>query len=211
MGELSIIGDALMLREGAFQTVLNTPRGLTLALIVVAVAGLSEALAQSLVLFANRVKPHRFVASLLLSAGLYTLGFVLWTTSVWLVGSYLYDREQGLLTVTGAVGLAYAPYLFNFLVLTPYWGSGISVALSLWSLLAVLIAVQVTLSLTLLQALVCSALGWILLQVLRRTVGRPVIWAVRWLRGHIAGVPLVTNRRELSELLRNGHNGDSSR
>ena len=207
-GVLSLLGRVLTLREEPFAWVMREPAGLRLALAVVVLAGLSEALGQSVVLFANRVKPRRFVASLFLSAGLYTAGFVLWALSVWLVGTYVFDAQQTLRTVTKAVGLAYAPYLFAFFILTPFWGDGVSVALSLWSLLAVLVAVQVTLSLTLAQALLCSALGWVLLQLLRRTVGRPVIWGVLWLRGRIAGVPLITGREALQELL---HEHDETR
>ena len=205
---LSLLGRVLTLREEPFAWVMREPTGLRLALAVVVLAGLSEALGQSVVLFANRVKPRRFVASLFLSAGLYTAGFVLWALSVWLVGTYVLDSQQSLRTVTKAVGLAYAPYLFSFFVLTPFFGDGVAVALSLWSLLAVLVAVQVTLSLTLSQALLCSALGWVLLQLLRRTVGRPVIWGVLWLRERIAGVPLITGREALQELL---HEHDETR
>ncbi len=199
---LSLISQVLRLQEEPFALLQSSPQGLRTALIIVLLAGLSEALAQSVVLFANRVKPHRFAGSLALSAGFYTAGFALFAFSVWLFAGYLFDRQQAFRDVLKAIGLGYAPYLFSFFILTPYWGNGIAVALSLWSLLAILVAIRVTLELSLWQALLCSALGWLLLQVLRRTLGRPVIWSARWLRSRIAGVPLVTDHKGLNELLK---------
>jgi hypothetical protein len=196
----ALIGRALGLDGTAFLSIQRMPEGLWLALAVVLLAGISEAVGQSIVLFANRVKPRRFVVSLLLSGLLYTSSFVILTVSVWLVATYLYGSQKSLDTVTRAVGLGYAPHFFGFFILTPYFGSPIGLLLSLWSLVAIILALHVSLGLTLLQALVCSLLGWLLLQVLRRTIGRPVNRLVRWLRRKTAGVPLVQGQ-ELRELL----------
>lgn len=196
----ALIGRALGLDGTAFSSIQRMPDGLWLALAVVLLAGISEAVGQSIVLFANRVKPRRFVASLLLSGLLYTSSFIVLTVSVWLVATYLYGSQKSLNTVARAIGLGYAPHLFSFFILTPYFGSPIALLLSLWSLVAIILALHVSLSLTLLQALVCSLLGWLLFQALRRTIGRPVNRLVRWLRRKTAGVPLVLGQ-ELQELL----------
>lgn len=197
-----------MLEHTPFDLVLGSAQGLRLALSIVIIAGLSEALAQSLVLFANRVRPHRFVASLLLSAIFYTAGFILWTLSIWLVADLVFDKQQDIRALLKVVGLAYAPYLFGFFILTPFWGNGISVLLSLWSLLAVLNAVQVALALSLPQALACSALGWVLLQLLRRTVGRPLIVLTRFVKRRTAGTALITDQKALRELFNRPRNED---
>jgi hypothetical protein len=137
-----------------------------------------------------------------LFAVFYAFGFLFWTASVWLVGTQLFEREANFRAVAQAVGMGYSPYLFGFFVLTPYFGALIAILLSLWSLLAILVAVQVTLQLTLMQALLCSALGWLLWQLLQRTVGQPLLWLARTLRRRVSGVPLVTDRRKLKELVR---------
>lgn len=164
---------------------------LRMVISIVFLAGLSAALGQSVVLFVNRVKPHRFLASLLLSAAIFVMGFLLWSLSTWLIGHYGYSSEVRYPTMLRASALAYSPYLFSFFVLTPYFGSFLWVALSIWSLLALVIATAVVLDLTLWQALVCNAGGWLLLQLLARTIGRPVLWAARALRGWVAGTRLV--------------------
>lgn len=99
-----------------------------------------------------------------------------------------------------AVGLGYAPYLFSFFVLVPYFGNPIGLLLSVWSLIAVVRGVQVVLDLSNWQALLCAFLGWLLLQLIQRTIGRPLTGGVRWLRRRVAGAPLATSRTELREL-----------
>lgn len=197
--EVGLIPGALALDPEAFRRLAEHPAGWRLALWVVFLAGLSSGVGQSLVLFANRVRPHRFVVSLVVSAGLYLFGFVAWALSVWLAADLIFGREASVYAVSRAIGLGYSPYLFGFFVLTPYLGSFIAVALSIWSLLAILVAVQTTLQMTLPQALVSSAAGWLLLQVSQRTIGRPLTWAAGRLRSAVAGTRL---ERDLDVLFR---------
>jgi hypothetical protein len=172
--------------------------GLPLRLLVsvVFLAGVSAALGQSLVLFVSRVRPHRFLASLLLSAVIFVVGFLFWSLSIWLIGRYGYSREVPYPSMLRAIALAYSPYLFSFFILTPYFGSFLWVALSIWSLLALVVATGVVLELTLWQALLCNAGGWLLLQLLGRTIGRPVLWLSGVLRGWVAGTSLVRPGRQ---------------
>ena len=172
----------------------------TLVTLIVVLAGFSEALGQSIVLFASRVKKRRFVFSLFFSALIYTFSFFFLTLSVWLVSSQVFDHTASLGTVTRAVGLGYAPYLFSFFSLVPYFGNPVGLLLGIWSLFAVNQGVQVALGLTFWQALASTLLGWLLLQVVQRTVGRPLVGGVRWLRRRVAGAPLATSREELREL-----------
>lgn len=195
-----VVWRSLTLEREVFLLVQSETWGLLAVVFVVFFAGLSESLGQSVVLFANRVKPRRFIASLALSASIFLFSYLFWTLSIWLVGTYVYGREVDFNVIAKAVGLGYAPYLLSFFALAPYFGVPIFAFLSLWSLLAVIVAVSVTLELTLAQALVCSALGWLLWQALQRTVGRPVIALSKRLKRLTAGVPLTTTRQELRKL-----------
>lgn len=196
-----MIGQALGLRREPFQVLLASDSVTRLGFLVLVLAGFSEALGQSIVLFVNRVKPRRFVASLLLSTLIFAFGFGFWSFSIWVVADVLFEVHQPFRVVPQVLSLAYAPYLFSFFTLTPYFGTFFGSILSLWRLLAVLIAVSVSLSLTLSQALICGALGWMLLQVLQRTIGRPVVWLSRRLRRMVAGVPLVFDKNRWAELV----------
>lgn len=191
-----LIADTLRLAGAHYLGLEQVPLRVLIA--VVFLAGVSAAAGQSLVLFVSRVRPHRFVASLVLSALIFVAGFILWSLSVWLIGSYAYSRDVPYETVLRAIALAYSPYLFSFFVLTPYLGSFIWLLLSIWSLLALVIATAVVLDLTLWQALLSNAGGWLLLQLLERTVGRPVMWLTRLLRGWVAGTRLLTRAERLA-------------
>ena len=192
MGPVELVGGALGLDRSAFVALLGTDGALRFALWIVFLAGLSSALGQSIVLFASRVAPRRFAASLVLSALIFVGVFVFWTGSIWLVGRGLYGAERELTEILAAVGLAYAPQLFGFFVLVPYLGSGISVLLSTWNLLAVVVAVQAALALGIGPALVCSAAGWLLLQLAQRTIGGPLARLTRWIRRVVAGTDLTS-------------------
>lgn len=192
---------ALLLREHAFHVIQALASGSSLALVIVLLAGLSTAVGQSVVLFVNRVKPRRFVVSLLVSSSLYVFVYLFWALSIWLVGRYLLGSEQSLARVARAVGLGYAPQLFNFLAFMPYFGGPVGALLSLWSLLAILVGVQMAFEVTLWQALLASGAGWLVLQALQRTVGRPLMMLSRWLQRRAAGVELITDKEKLAELL----------
>ena len=196
----NVVGRALLLDSEVHRLMQEAPWRDVLVATVVVLAGISEALGQSVVLFASRVKKRRFVLSLLFSASVYTFSFFFLSLSVWLVGSQVFDREVAFGTIVRAVGLGYAPYLFSFFILAPYFGNPIGLLLSVWSLIAVVRGVQVVLDLGTWQALLCAFLGWLLLQLIQRTVGRPLTGGVRWLRRRVAGAPLATSRAELREL-----------
>lgn len=199
---LELLVQVLRLERAPFDLLLVGERGLRWALLTVFLAGVSQALGQSVVLFANRVRQRRFVASLLVGATLYLFGFLFLASSIWLAARYGFERHQPLQTVMRVVGLAYAPYLFSFFILTPYFGSFISVALSLWSLAAVLVALEVLFGFTLWQAFLCSLLGWLLLQLSQRTVGRPLQRLAEFTRSYAAGTRLELSREKLAALIR---------
>ena len=196
MTELRLIGQALALDSSAFLQIIEL-ESLRIALLVVFLAGLSNALGQSIVLFANEVKPRRFVASLVLAAIIYVSGFLFFAFSIWLVENFIFGRDEPFISMVKVVGLAYSPYLFSFFILTPYFGSFISVALSLWSLAAILVALHATLALSFWQAFLCSALGWGLVQLVNRTLGRPVHALTQTGKRLVAGTKLERNLKNL--------------
>lgn len=199
MHGLALVGQALTLNREAFALLDQGTAGLRLSLSVVFVAGVSSALGQSLVLFANRVAPRRFLASLLLSGAVFTAVYLFWSTSLWLIATFGFGHASPYVNALRTVGLAYSPQLFGFLVLTPYFGSFVAALLSVWNLLAIVIATGAVFHLTTLQSVASAALGWMLLQVLQRTIGRPVLALGRRLRIAVAGRRLVP----LTEALEN--------
>jgi len=197
-----IVMRALTLDETIYEIIQFNAWGIGVALTVVFLSGISEALGQSVVLFINRITPRRFTVTLLISAVSHLAGYLLWAATIWLIGTYLFDRQLSFVAMASVVGLAYAPRLFAFFALTPFLGNTFSLLLSLWSLLAIVVAVGVGLHMTMWQAVVASGLGWLAVQVWQRTLGRPVYAVGTWIQRRAAGVPLQFTLRDVGGLRR---------
>lgn len=197
---LRIVADVLSLNTDVFRTLTNDPSGWLVGTMVVLAAGLSEALGQSVVLFANRVGPRRFVASLLLTALSYPIGLVLFTLSTFLLADQLFGQDLMVRQVLLIALWSFTPHLFGVFILTPYAGGFISLCLAAWSFGVMTIGIYAVSTLGLTQAALCLTLGWLLWQLLRRSIGWPVVRVARWLRSWVAGESLVTDREGLERL-----------
>ena len=160
------------------------------ALLIVLLAGLSEAVAQSVALFLNKVSPRRFVISLVVSAVIFTCGFIFYVLSIGFVTSLLSRTSQPTSLLIKSVALAYAPLILSFLSLIPYFGRAITIVLSAYHLLAIIIAVKVTYTLTDGEAVLSVVAGAVLFFLLRGTLGRPLTLLARTIRNRTAGVRL---------------------
>jgi len=199
-----LVTGAIALKPLAFELIQTLPFSTRTALYIVLLAGFSQALGQGIVLFINRVKPLRFVLSLLIASILFAFGYIFWTLITWLASNLLFGWDTSFFTVARTLGLAYAPLMLSFFVALPYLGVPISVLLSVWSFLTFLTGLRVALGIGVWQAFWCSALGWAVFEVLQRTIGRPVAGVGRWLANTAAGVTLVTNLRELEQIVETG-------
>lgn len=170
------ITEAMRLNPEAFAVVManQQPRGLILAIAVT--GGASLLLGQSVILFVNRVRPARFIFSLLLNGVIFALSLAIWAVAIWATGRLLFPNDIPLLTVLQLVGLGAAPYVFGFLVLLPYAGTFIGKVLSVWSFLVVLAGLTTLAQGRLGAALICTTVGWLLIMVMSATIGRPIIY-----------------------------------
>lgn len=197
-----IIRQALRLNPQVFSDIQLENSSIYLAFGVVVLAALSESLGQSVVLFLNRVQPLRFIMALLISTLSNIVGYFLWTATVWLVVRYAFNLEVPIWVVANAVGLAYAPQLLAFFELTPFLGNMFGLLLTLWSLVAIIVAIHAGLGLVTWQATLASALGWVLIQLWRRSLGRPLYALGRWVKRRAAGVPLEVTVQDVTRLRR---------
>jgi hypothetical protein len=181
---------ALQLDEQLVETVAREPSALALTAGVAVVAGASTLLGQSVMLFVNRVRPWRFGASLLLNGVLYTLGLLVWGATIWLLGTALTGQDVTLGAALRVACLSAAPLVFGFLVLIPYFGLAVDRVLHVWSFLITVVLVQHGFQLELPAAVVCTGLGWLLVQVLTATVGRPLVALGHRLQHRVAGSSL---------------------
>ena len=196
------LAEVLSLQPDALRTLSSAPHSWTLGVLIVLAAGLAEALGQSVVLFANRVKPRHFAVSILLTALSYPVGISLFTFSVVGLADGVFGQQLSVAQVLLLALWSFSPHLFGAFILVPYLGGFIALCLALWSLAIMTTGIYAVSTLSLTQAALCLALGWVLWQVLRRGVGWPVRGVTRWLRTRAAGEPLVTGREGLEELFR---------
>lgn len=197
-----LIREVLSFNSEAFQTIVHLPDGMLLALLVVVLAGLSLSIGQSIILFINRIKPARFVFSLLLNAILFTFGFLFLVLSTWLICLLPWSVNVPFLTLMKVLGLSYAPLLFGFLGALPYVGVPILNLLSVWRLLTMVVGFSVVAGVSETIAITYVAFGWIVLQLLESTIGQPIAKFGKKLADSVAGVELATKGEELQEIIR---------
>lgn len=199
-----LLGGAFALNQAAFQQITRLPNGQTIALLVVFFAGLSLAVGQSIILFINQVKPIRFVFSLFLNAVLFAFGYLFLVLTTWLIGwlpgFYLFSWDA----LVRVLGLSYAPLLFSFLGAMPYAGVPILNVLSVWHLLAMVVGISAITKLSLADSLIYIAFGWVVLQILKGSVGQPIAKLGNRLTKRVAGVDVVRRRSQLKELVQSG-------
>lgn len=206
----ALVQGAIALNPQAFEVMAGLPNADKVAINVLLLAGFSQAIGQSIILFINRVKPLRFILSLLLSAILYVISYGFWIWSTWLVSRVLFQQTLDYHVVYRAIGLATAPQILSFAIAMPYFGVPIQVLLSLWTLLAFVQGFNVVTGFGVWQAFGCSLLGWLVLQILQRTIGKPIATLGTWLSNTAAGTHLVTDLRGLEGLLATGLQGNTN-
>lgn len=198
---LELVRSVFVLDASFANVIVGSASAMRTAVLLVVLAGLSEAVGESVVLFLNRVRPKYFLRSLLISAVIFAFTYFFLAASVWAVAELSGKSGVGFAKVASVVAAAQAPRLLGFLVFLPYFGLPTSIALWIWSLLATTQGVAELLSLTPWEAAGTVALGGLLLLTAQRTVGKPVLALARLARRRAAGTKLVTNARELRTLI----------
>ena len=204
-----LVRGAIALDPQAFTAMASLPNANKIAINVLLLAGFSQAIGQSNILFINRVKPLRFILSLLLSAILFVFSYSFWIWSTWLVSRLILRQTLDYAAVYHLIGLATAPQILGFFIALPYFGVPIQIILSLWTLLAFVVGFNAATGLGAWQAFICGVGGWFILQFLQRTVGKPIATLGQWLSNTTAGTHLVTDLKGLENLLETGLQGNS--
>lgn len=203
IGALALAWGALRLEPAAFDAALSSATGGTLTLIVLWLGGLSDVLGQSVVLFANRIKPGRFIVSIVSAVLVLALSVGFWAASIWLTATFVIGVNQPLGDVLSVVYLSYAPLLFGIFVFLPYLGNYIFRVLRIWIFLALLVGVQQAYAFSFWEALLCCALGWIVYELLTRLpllrIERLSQWWWRVTTGTPEPIDIQTRADELAE------------
>jgi len=176
---------------------ITAPNARFLSLWIVLLAGLSEAVGQSVILFIHRVRPVRFLISLLLSALLFGLNFLLWVTTIWLLSLLLSINLTPWTMIRTIVAVSYLPLLLGFLTFLPYLGAPLNHLLYAISFIALVRILILVVNVSQMEALLCAAIGYGLVLFSRATIGKPFIWVEHRLRNFVAGSNLEMGFNDL--------------
>ncbi len=192
-----LIQQALLLNERAFALVAERPEATRVVMGVVFLAGMSSLIGQSVVLFINHVRPRRFLLSVLTNGFLFIISYFIWGVIISLTGRFLFPFDPPAWTVARLVGVSTAPLVFGFFILIPYLGPFIEKLLHVWSLLLLTVIVAFQFQTSLVYALICVGSGWLVMMVLSKTLGRPVVYLRNRLWHGVTGSTLSTTSQDI--------------
>jgi len=113
-----LLGWVLALNSEAFEQINTLPHGSTVAVVVILAASLSQVIAQSVILFVNRVRPVRFVFTLLIATVLFAFGYIFLVLSTWLISFAPFTVEAPFGVVARTLG---SLFYVSSLPLPPTW------------------------------------------------------------------------------------------
>jgi hypothetical protein len=200
----SLVSGVSLLNAETFAAINNLPLSLITSILVVLLAGLSQAFGQSVMLFINQVRPWRFLLSVAIAAVLFVFNYNFWVLSTWLVAKWLFGVNLPPIEIIKTLGFSYAPLLLGFLMIIPYFGMPILVVLSIWTLLAIATGLGTISNLSLWQAFECCLGGWLVLQLSQSVVGKAIARITSSIVDWVAGVKLITEPDYLEQMLYTG-------
>jgi hypothetical protein len=184
------------LQPGAFaRAETMSSDAIVVALAVVLLAGFSEAISQSIVLFANRVKAARFIFSYAIDAFLFLFGYAFLVVSTWLVCRIPGTPHLPFGELALVLALSYAPLLFSFLGALPYLGPYVLMVLRVWHLLAMIVGVSVVGHVGYITAGTYVGLGWIVMVLAAQSFAKPIATLGTKILDAVAGVTLVDDEQ----------------
>jgi hypothetical protein len=170
-----VVGGVLTLDPQVF-IVMRSAQAITgISLGVVVVAGLMRILGQSIVLFANRVRPSSFVVRIIASTLEFILDVLVMGIMLWLIARLLNPNSSlALGEILRTVPLAFAPYWLGALVLVPYMGIWIERGLKVYVFLALTVAFHGAFNQPFLTAVLSALIAWFSVLLLDSLLSWPI-------------------------------------
>jgi hypothetical protein len=203
--------DAMSFDAAAFARV-GAGAGHDLVLLVVYLAGVSQAVGNGVVLFLNRVRRWRFALSLALMGAIHLVGALVSAAVSLMLAEALGVRDLAFVPTIAVIALAQAPLMLGFLTLAPYLGELLDRLLDVWAMTLVLFGLHKGLGMTVEGAALIALLGWGSMHALAFVLDRPLTLVVGALKRAAAGGPLTLDSRNLVEALKDlAKGGDRDR
>ncbi|MBW4442596.1 MAG: YIP1 family protein [Plectolyngbya sp. WJT66-NPBG17] len=159
------IRNALTLDSQLYENAQNTTKTHRLAFTIVFLAALSRAIGSLVILLLTRTTPLAAIFALSIDILSVIISYYVWTFTIWKVGQWLKTNAPSYRALLSPIGFAYSPQILNFLTLIPLLGRPIELMLSVWTLLAVIVAVRQALDVRTRRAAIICLLCFPLIQI----------------------------------------------
>ncbi|MCU0570593.1 MAG: hypothetical protein MUF49_28960 [Oculatellaceae cyanobacterium Prado106] len=156
---------ALSLNGDFYENAHNTPRNRRIARAIVICAAVSYAIGSLVILLINRVMGWPLVGAIAINTLSLVAGYYFWTYTIWQISRWVSPNTLTYGDLLSPIGFAYAPQILNFLTLIPLLGRPIELILTVWSLLAIIVAVRQGLDISTRRSALICGVGWTLIQV----------------------------------------------
>jgi hypothetical protein len=170
---------AMTFEVAAFADVIRSPEASRQAYLVLLLGATMLALSQSVVLFANRVPPFRFLFALAVSGIQYALSALAYGLAFVAAARALGVDVAGPGGVLALVALSWAPYLLAIFAIVPHFGLGWQRILEGWVAALMVFALADGLGVSLGIALAIGVLGWGIGHAANLLIG-PLLGRIGW-------------------------------
>lgn len=193
---LAMVG-LVLTRDDAVVEALASDTPVWSALGVALLAWFSIGVGHAYVLFLNRVSWLRSLVAASLGLTYLLLLRVLEAVVTWGVALLVTGGSLPVPTVVAVFLLAMAPQVFAALTFVPHFGLALGRLLEAWSFLVLFLLLAAAYDIPAWQALLVTASGWLLVQVLSRLLAAPVGWFGSWLWTLASGEPTLVTSRDI--------------
>ena len=188
---LELVGGVIRLDPDAMLAIAQSPDGLRVAVVILLLGSLSDAVGDSPVLFLSGVGGGRFALCLLVDTVLAVVRVAIWIVSLVVLVNLFSQAGVSLAQATLVVGIGFAPMLLSFFALLPLLGPVLLRLLHAWVFVTVIVALRTLVGLTLGPALAAAVVGWLAVLVVGHTVDRVVVRGFGRLTRRLLGVDLL--------------------
>ena len=147
-----------------YKAIGDSPEAMFRSLAVVAAAGIAFGLGIRSITIEGRDEGSATL--MLLGFTTVVIGWLLWVTVVYLLGTRLLRGRARHRDLMRSMGMAYGPGVFLALIMVPAAGGTIAIVSSFWMLAAGVVAVRETQGQGVIRAVVPTGVGWALAHVL---------------------------------------------
>jgi hypothetical protein len=196
-----IVGGILSLDPNVILGVQTSPSGLSVAVLILVLATVSDVVGNSPILFFNKMSPGRLLVALGIETVLSLVRLLIWMCSIGILFFAVNQVRLSLANVVVVIGIGYAPMLWSFLVVIPTLGPLIRRVLIAWTLVTMTASIAVAGGSSAWQALTGPVVAALIILVVYRWSNRFSVAVLGRLTRQVFHVDLMQRTRAMDPLL----------